>query len=99
MVSRNIKLSLLQKNTSLHQVLLVSGDCLNSLLDCLSISNSKISCHDTNFAFIDGFEYLVRATYIPMDKPVPTLGTATGGLINIPFMILALTRCTMRCWQ
>lgn len=37
------------------------------------------------------FEYLIRATYIPWFKPVPTAGTAPGSVINIPFVIFSIT--------
>lgn len=37
------------------------------------------------------FEYLIRATYIPLFKPVPTAGTAPGAVINIPFVIFSIT--------
>lgn len=36
------------------------------------------------------FEYLIRATYIPMAKPVPTAGTAPGAVANLPWMIMAV---------
>jgi hypothetical protein len=36
-------------------------------------------------------EYLVRATYMPMFKPIPTVGTAPGAAGNIPFIIISLT--------
>ncbi|MGL1891291.1 MAG: hypothetical protein OCD02_06655 [Spirochaetaceae bacterium] len=36
------------------------------------------------------FEYLVRATYIPAFKSIPTDGTAPGALINIPFILFTL---------
>jgi hypothetical protein len=35
-------------------------------------------------------EYLVRAFYIPIAKPIPTVGTAPGGAANLPLIIIAL---------
>lgn len=40
---------------------------------------------------IMAFEYLIRATYIPWFKPVPTAGTAPGAVANIPFIIFSIT--------
>jgi len=35
-------------------------------------------------------EYLFRAFYFPITKPIPTAGTAPGAMINIPFVILTI---------
>jgi hypothetical protein len=40
-------------------------------------------------------EYLVRATYIPLVKPIPTIGTAPGAVGNLPLIILLLVMLTL----
>jgi len=35
-------------------------------------------------------EYLFRAFYFPVAKPMPTAGTAPGAMINLPFVALSL---------
>lgn len=34
-------------------------------------------------------EYSFRAFYFPMSKPIPTVGTAPGAVINLPFVIFS----------
>lgn len=40
-------------------------------------------------------EYLFRATYVMMVKPIPTVGTAPGAAGNLPLMIISLTMLTL----
>ncbi|MCH4888079.1 hypothetical protein EZV73_10870 [Acidaminobacter sp. JC074] len=37
-----------------------------------------------------GVEYAFRAFYFPVFKPVPTVGTAPGAMVNIPSILFAL---------
>lgn len=37
--------------------------------------------------FLASFEYFVRFAYIGMFKPIETVGTAPGAVINLPFML------------
>ena len=40
-------------------------------------------------------EYSFRAFYFPVSKAIPTAGTAPGALINIPFILFAITMLTL----
>lgn len=36
-------------------------------------------------------EYLFRAFYFPVAKPIPTTGTAPGAVINLPFVVFSVS--------
>ena len=40
-------------------------------------------------------EYSFRAFYFPVSKAIPTAGTAPGAIINIPFILFAITMLTL----
>ena len=44
-------------------------------------------------------EYAVRAVYMPMCKPIETLGTAPGAMINTPFVIVFSVMFMLSIWQ